>query len=520
MMRRYEKDYRLTGADKYRQKWQQATTQYEEVLTNSSTDPQAKTEQQKGLSAYKATTDKILTTSSKNQQEALYKSLRDAAHVIENSILAFHVPNAEVLILKMRKDEKDYLLRGDEKYVTATNKTADALLAAFTSAGIAPEHVSENTALIKTYKTAFNDLVAEDKIITGKIAAMRDAVHKVDPLVDKIIEESNTLATTNLKETTSHSTALSFFAICIGALALILGSALALIITAGIYKPINRIIEGLNSSADQVACASGEISSTSQALAEGATEQAASLEETSSSLEEMASMTKQNAANSQQANSMMQAANKAVAEANQAMQGLITAMSGISSSSEETSKIIKTIDEIAFQTNLLALNAAVEAARAGEAGAGFAVVADEVRNLAMRAAAAAKETSVLIEDTTNRVGEGSALLQRTNDAFQLVIDNAAKTVSIIEEIANASKEQSVGISEISTTMGQIDTVTQANAANAEEGAAASEELSAQTAMLKEIVDDLATLVDGQTRHHTAAMLEDFTDIGKNRKLLS
>jgi len=184
-----------------------------------------------------------------------------------------------------------------------------------------------------------------------------------------------------------------------------------------IIKPINRISESLNGSAGQVALGSGQVSSASQQLATASNDQAASIEETSSSLEEMASMTKQNADNATQADRLMKEANSVVGHANDSMTALTESMSDISRASEETFKINKTIDEIAFQTNLLALNAAVEAARAGEAGAGFAVVADEVRNLAMRAADAAKNTAALIEGTVKKVKDGTELVTKTNEAF-------------------------------------------------------------------------------------------------------
>jgi methyl-accepting chemotaxis protein len=202
---------------------------------------------------------------------------------------------------------------------------------------------------------------------------------------------------------------------------------LAFWMARSISRPINRIIEGLTEGAEQMASGSTQVASASQSLAEGASEQAAGLEETSSSIEEMASMTKKNAENAGQANHLMIDTGKVVGGANQAMGELNQSMNEISLASEETSKIIKTIDEIAFQTNLLALNAAVEAARAGEAGAGFAVVADEVRNLAMRAAEAAKNTANLIEGTVKRIKNGSEIVNRTNEAFVKVVQGSKKS---------------------------------------------------------------------------------------------
>jgi methyl-accepting chemotaxis protein len=172
-------------------------------------------------------------------------------------------------------------------------------------------------------------------------------------------------------------------------------------------------------------------------------------------------------------------------------------MDDISKASEETSKIIKTIDEIAFQTNLLALNAAVEAARAGEAGAGFAVVADEVRNLAMRAADAAKDTAQLIEGTVKKVKDGTELVGRTNEAFSKVAESSSKVGELVSEIAAASNEQAQGIDQVNTAVTEMDKVTQANAANAEESASASEEMSAQAEHMKAMVGELVVMVGGR-----------------------
>jgi methyl-accepting chemotaxis protein len=210
----------------------------------------------------------------------------------------------------------------------------------------------------------------------------------------------------------------------------------------------------------------------------------------------MASMTKQNADNARQADALMQEAARVVEEANSSMTTLIASMQEITRASEETAKIIKTIDEIAFQTNLLALNAAVEAARAGEAGAGFAVVADEVRNLAMRAAEAAKNTANLIEGTVSIVRDGSEVVNKTATAFSQVTGGTAKVKELVAEIAGASGEQAQGVEQINQAVNEMNQVTQQVAANAEQSASASEELNAQATQSRNFVGELVELVYG------------------------
>jgi methyl-accepting chemotaxis protein len=275
-----------------------------------------------------------------------------------------------------------------------------------------------------------------------------------------------------------------------------LGVALILIFWFGrsVSRPIARVAEGLAEASDQVATAANEVSSSSQQLADGASEQAASLEETGASLEEISSMTRQNADHATEANRLMSETAHVIEEASQSMTALTSSMGEISSASEETQKIIKTIDEISFQTNLLALNAAVEAARAGEAGAGFAVVADEVRNLALRAADAAKNTAGLIESTVKKVKEGSELVGKTGAEFQKVSAATAKMGELIGEIAAGSSEQAQGIGEVNKAVSEMDKVVQQNAATAEESASASEEMSAQAELMKGYVGDLVALV--------------------------
>jgi methyl-accepting chemotaxis protein len=282
--------------------------------------------------------------------------------------------------------------------------------------------------------------------------------------------------------------------ILLGAVAL--GAVIALYITRSISRPLGLAIEGLTAGAHEVSSAASQLSSAGQSLADGASQQAAAIEETSSSLEEMSSMTKQNADNANQGNLLMTTTRETISRASQSMEKLGKSMGEISRASEETSKIVKTIDEIAFQTNLLALNAAVEAARAGEAGAGFAVVADEVRNLAMRAAEAAQNTANLIEGTVKRIKDGSQLVETTDKEFREAALNVSKAGELVDEIAVASNEQAQGIEQVNSAVGEMDDVTQRNAANAEQSAGAAEELSVQAERMKSYVGDLVKVIEG------------------------
>jgi len=264
---------------------------------------------------------------------------------------------------------------------------------------------------------------------------------------------------------------------------------------AKIKESLNRAIDNLDQSLGQVGMASGQVSSAagqissgSQSLAEGASEQASSLEEISSSLEEMASMTQQNSENSDEAKALSLTARNAAEGGTEAMRRMTNTIGKIKSSSDETAKIVGTIDEIAFQTNLLALNAAVEAARAGEAGKGFAVVAEEVRNLAQRSAEAAKTTANLIEESVRNSDEGVQVTEEVGTILNEIAEGSRKVNDLIADIAAASTEQSQGISQINTAVSELDKVTQQNAANAEESASAAEELNSQSSEMQAMVN--------------------------------
>ncbi len=273
----------------------------------------------------------------------------------------------------------------------------------------------------------------------------------------------------------------------------------AFMLSKSITRVIHTVAESLLSSAGQVSMASSQLSQTSQTLAEGSSEQAASIEETSASLEESSSMTKRNSENVQTAKALAQQTRAAADRGAAEMQSMSKAMEAIKSSSNDIAKIIQTIDEIAFQTNILALNAAVEAARAGEAGMGFAVVADEVRSLAQRSAQAAKETTAKIEGAINNSGQGVAITGKIATALNEIVTRARQMDELAGEIAAAAREQSEGITQINTSVGQLDQITQSNAASAEENAASAEELNAQAEIMKQSVMELLQLVGNQQK---------------------
>ena len=287
--------------------------------------------------------------------------------------------------------------------------------------------------------------------------------------------------------------AASAWAIPAGLIVLI-GSVL---IVLRINRQLSDTTNHLENSSEQLASASGQVSTASQRLAEGASEQAASLEVTSSSLEEIATVTKRNAENAQQAKESSHLARTAAEAGLSEMQSMMSAMSEINKSGDKIAKIIRTIDEIAFQTNILALNAAVEAARAGEAGLGFAVVADEVRNLARRSADAAKETAEIIEESIGKSRAGTEISRQVADGLNSIVTKAREVDDLIAQIALASEEQSQGVDLINSSINKLDSVTQSNAAGAEESASASEELLSQASVLHELVADLRSMITGQ-----------------------
>ncbi|MFA7672270.1 MAG: methyl-accepting chemotaxis protein [Clostridia bacterium] len=257
---------------------------------------------------------------------------------------------------------------------------------------------------------------------------------------------------------------------------------------AKILESLNATMKDINDAAEQVSTGSSQVSDGAQQLSQGSTEQASSIEEISASVTQIAEQTKDNAKNANEANRVTLEVKKNAAKGDGQMLNMLGSMKDINDSSQNISKIIKVIDDIAFQTNLLALNAAVEAARAGQHGKGFAVVAEEVRNLAARSANAAKETTALIEGSMEKVNAGTKIAQETAKALDDIVKGVEKATEIVSQISGASNEQAAAIEQLNEGLNQVSKVVQNNSATAEESAAASEELSSQAVLLTELVN--------------------------------
>jgi methyl-accepting chemotaxis protein len=318
-----------------------------------------------------------------------------------------------------------------------------------------------------------------------------------------VIQQAQKVAALGLDDTTTamnRTAKVAAFSatlvITCGIIGTLVGILLSTQTTRSIVRQLCQNSETLWNGNREVTAISKQLTGASQSLAEVSSQQAASLEEASASLEELSSMTKRNSENACKANELAKQARTAADKGVGDMQTMSAAMEAIKVSSDDIAKIIKTIDEIAFQTNILALNAAVEAARAGEAGMGFAVVADEVRNLAQRCAQAAKETTSKIEGAITKTGQGVDISSQVRETLNDIVTKVRQVDELVAAVSSASQEQTDGITQLNATVSQMDTVTQGNAASAEESASAAKELNAQAELMKQSVSELLQLVGG------------------------
>ncbi|MCP4049634.1 MAG: methyl-accepting chemotaxis protein [bacterium] len=530
MMRRYEKDYQRTSSDKYKKKLLDTIVKYEKLLNTGIHEKKSKKVQEDGLKNYKALLAKYFAAS-EYDQAALYDKIRIAAHKIETGLKMVFVPNAESLVLEIRKQEKDYLLRSDEKYVKKTHVALNNLLNAFKNAGVEKEHVEDIEKFIKSYRDAFDALVEENNKIVPIKAEMRKTVHKIEPMVAQLSEISIKLAEAKIKVVESQASKNAIVAIVFGVLAVIIGIGIAYFImrtvTRHLLKAISMtqkiangdltqrldinqkdeigvLIQAMNSmseklqkmfqdilsgvqtlisSSAELSTVSKQISTNSTQTAEKANTVAAATEEMATNMNNVAAATEQTTTNIQMivsASEEMTATINEIANntakgsettfnAVEMAQGISKKVDALGRSAFDISEVTETIADISEQTNLLALNATIEAARAGEAGKGFAVVAGEIKTLAQQTADATNEIREKISGVQTNTTESIEAIK----SIVLVINEIN---DIVTTVATAIEEQSVTTQEISDNVSQAATGVQEVNENINQTSAVAEEV--------------------------------------------
>ena len=454
---------------------------------------------------------------------ALWGSSAIKADVDTVTVRADQLQRAQTVytaLLKMESSAKGMLWAGLDNDRAAYEAAKANSIAEYT---LASRHVDELSALLtrgddQAVARTLGTILDEWRRIHAEIVTLGDGgrigdaqqllATRANPLFKSAegsarhIAELAAKASADATRSLSNQRSRTLTAIVI-ALALTAG-AFVVWMVRGINTSLRAISRELSEGGQLLVDASAQAAGSATSLSQGSAEQAASLEETSASMEEIAAMTRTNADSSHQAAALMGEAARVLDSSNQSFTDMVTAMTSIKESSSRVAKIIKTIDEIAFQTNILALNAAVEAARAGEAGMGFAVVADEVRNLAQRSAQAARDTAALIEGAIASSDDGSRKVTQAAESFVAITSRVAEVKRLVDGVSLASGQQAHGIEQVRQTIQQIEKITQAAAATAEESAAAGAQLTAQSGATMRLVERLEAMVDGGSATVAAA----------------
>ncbi|MBF0285599.1 MAG: methyl-accepting chemotaxis protein, partial [Magnetococcales bacterium] len=514
-MRRAEKDLRLRKDGKYAQRHTQLREAFRKAVAASTLGDGLKKELLGALEVYEKS---VVALAEEIKGKGESKETTDAvsanAHAMEEIIDAHAVPGIWRDLLEMRKHEKDYIAREDAKYVERVGKTADRILANVGASAVPEEAKKTIQGLLDTYRKAFMELVKKDADVTAAAAGMREAAHKIEPLVDEMVEDGHKMMFDTAASTHQNAARETAMALTLSAIIFALGVLFAWIIARSIARPmvqlrdfahrfgegdltarstiatrdeigvvattlndavvrLHQTISEVKEAAAMVSMGSNSLSETTQNLSQGAVEQAASIEETSSAMEEMTSNIQQNTDNAQTTEKIAMAASRDAQEGGQTVIQAVHAM-------KEIAGKITIIEEIARQTNLLALNAAIEAARAGEHGKGFAVVAAEVRKLAERSQTAAGEIGHLSSSSVQ-------VAERTGQIILKLAPDIQRTAELVQEIAAGSREQNQGAAQINGAIQTLDQVIQQNAGAAEEMAATAEELASQASSLENAV---------------------------------
>lgn len=473
-----------------------------------------------------------------NETSGLLGNLRYAAHKVEDSLKEYDNDKLSVKLLMMRRHEKDYLARGDDKYIGLMAESKGQFGVLLSRSDLPKLARRDMRSSLNSYYNDFNALVRGMAEIKNVIADFQGLISQTEPAFDRVANVVQEQRITNelfYEEVNQRIAALYILAMISGGVIIFTGVfVLARDITRRLDEAVTvckdvargklgldidsssddeigqlfsslkymddnlmRVVTEVQNAVVNIGSASQQITQGNVSLSQRTENQATSLEETASSMEEMTCTVQQNAGSATEARQLSEANRQKALASAEIVSRTVRAMDDIDESSNKIADIIGTINGIAFQTNLLALNAAVEAARAGEQGRGFAVVAGEVRSLAQRSAEAAREIKALIEDSVSKVETGTELVRQSGRTLEEIVENTKKVDAIVAEIALASNEQASGIRQINDAVTQMDTITQENATLVEEAALASKAMQKQANGLDDLISFFQ--INGQPR---------------------